>query len=340
MSVTSQMTTFSDLFTALQNAVRVTTGVTATENQAKSMINTALHDMHISFAESMPWAEREGVIATQPTYTTGTLVATIGSTALVGTGTAFDTNNDHGRKNVRVGGKIVIDGSPEVYRIITVTDDTNLVINTKWIDATTTESTYVYFEDEYDLDSDFARPLDFQVFDQSRSIKLIGRNEFRRQYPRNKTTGKPLIGTIVDREFVGNTTPVRRIRFFQPPDAVYIIPYNYITTNLAVSASGVEAANLSSDTDEPIVPLRFRHAIFYHALARWYRDKKDDKRSGEAKSEYTSIMVRIATDLEIGRSRPNIRPNVTGYKSRAISPYRALRGRRYTSGDAFDQRRT
>ena len=47
MSSTTQLTDFLDLFTALQNAARETTGVTATENQAKRAINVALHDMHL-----------------------------------------------------------------------------------------------------------------------------------------------------------------------------------------------------------------------------------------------------------------------------------------------------
>ena len=50
MSATSQLTTFSDLYTDLQNRVRVTTGVTATENQAKRYINIALHDLHLGQA--------------------------------------------------------------------------------------------------------------------------------------------------------------------------------------------------------------------------------------------------------------------------------------------------
>ena len=52
-----QVTTFADLYTALSNRVRIQTAVTATENQAKAMINTALYDMHIGNGEKFPWAE-------------------------------------------------------------------------------------------------------------------------------------------------------------------------------------------------------------------------------------------------------------------------------------------
>ena len=64
MSATSQVTTFSDLYTDLQNRVRVTPGISATENQAKRYINTALQDIHLSFDYKLPWCERRGVIRT------------------------------------------------------------------------------------------------------------------------------------------------------------------------------------------------------------------------------------------------------------------------------------
>ena len=64
MSATSQLTTFSDLYTDLQNRVRAATGVTATENQAKRYINIALHDMALGFQYKMPWLEREAYIRT------------------------------------------------------------------------------------------------------------------------------------------------------------------------------------------------------------------------------------------------------------------------------------
>src|SRR3990167_1087343 len=96
MSTTSQYTDFSDLYTALQNAVRVTTGVTATENQAKRALNVALHDMHVGFDYRFPWAERQGRLIVRPTYTTGTVTIDKGSTTLTGTSTVWTTTDDFG----------------------------------------------------------------------------------------------------------------------------------------------------------------------------------------------------------------------------------------------------
>ncbi len=338
MSSTSQPTDFSDLQTDLLNRIRADTSVAATVVQAKRYVNIALHDMHIGFDQKVPWAERRATLVTQQDYSTGTLAVSQGDTALTGTDTLWNTNNAFGVANVRAGGKIVISGGVEVYEIASVSSDTGAVLTSDYVKSDETAATYVYFEDEYALDDDFLRPVDITNFDTNGEIGLVGRNQFRLRYPRNKTPGKPRVGTIIDLAFSGSTSPRRYIKFHQPPNDFFSIPYRFITDKLAVASDGTEQTNLSADADEPIVPLRYRHAIIFHALYHWYRDKKDDDRASEAKSEYTDLMVRISGDIDIGASRPQIRPVTGPYKRRARRPW-AGKGRRHTLGTAFDELR-
>lgn len=337
MSVTEQPSSYSDLYTLLLNQIRADTSGTANVSQAKRLINIALHDMHVGFGEKFPWAEREEILVTQPEYTTGTLAVTKGSTTITGTSTLWDTNNDFSIKNMRKGGKIVIDGGVEVYTISTVASDTSAELTSAFIKDDVTAATYVYFEDEYALSSDFLKPLDLRSFDQNQNIELLGRNEFRRRYVRNKTTGKPRVATLIDKAFDGSTTPVRKVRFHQPPNEAFSIPYSFVTNKLAVSSAGVEQTQLSADDDEPIVPLIYRHAIVFHALYHWYRDKRDDARSQEAKGEYTDLILRMAGDQEIGRSRPRFAPRIGSYAISAKRPYSRGGSGRYTLGSRFDE---
>jgi hypothetical protein len=316
-----------------------------------------------------------------------------GSTALAGSGTAWDTLNSHAVKNMRAGGKFTVSGRLDVFEIDSVTDDTNAVLTSAFsgprtsasitafanagggnvtvtsashgltntqkisIDGTTSyngafvvanattdtftiidtfvaddatgtwtsnsvvASDYVYFEDEYVLDSAFLRPIDQQNFSDSIPIELISRTDFRRQFPTNGVPGHPKVGTIVDKTFGSNTTPVRKIRLQPPPEEAINIPYSFVTSNLAVSASGTEQTQLTSDDDEPIVPLRYRHAIVFHALYHWYRDKKNDQRSQEAKAEYEQVLARIANDTEIGGRHASIRVRRDRYVRRAKRPW-------------------
>jgi hypothetical protein len=321
VSTTTQYITYLDLFTALQNAVRVQTGITATENQAKRAINVALVDMHVGIDYKLPWAERSALLRTQARYSTGTVTITRGSTSLVGVGSTWNTNNDFSVKNVRANGKIVFNGSRVPYRVASVSSDTALTLSTAFTEASISGGNYVYFEDEYDLATDFLRPVDAQQFSDEISIDLISRTEFRRRYPTNTVPGRPSVACLLDFAPSGNTTAIRRVKLAVPPADFMLIPYSYITGNLAVSSAGAAAENMSADADEPIVPKRYRAAILYHALYNWYRDKKDDSRSGEAKGEYTDLMARIMMDQEVGAVRPQLRPRVSNYKRSAQSPY-------------------
>jgi len=338
MSATSQVTTFADLYTDLQNRVRVTTGISATETQAKRYINTALQDIHLSFDYKFPWCERRGVIRTHAPYSDGTIAISVGGTTLTGTSTLWDTNNSYTEKNARVGGKVLLAGGDDVYRVSTVTNDTTLTLNTAFVgSAALSGDTYKYFEDEYALASDFLRPIDFQIFADSWNLPLIGRNEFRRRFPRPTISGRPRVAAIYDLSFVGNATPVRKVVFYPYPDSTYLIPYAYVSSSLAVSSTGTESTTLSGDTDQPVMPLRYRHIIVLHALASWYRDKRDDARAESVKAEYIDTVQRMVNDQEIGTHvTAKIQPIMGYYTRHAYRPYSKRGGRRMDLNHEFD----
>lgn len=321
MSSTSQIKTFSDAYTDLQNRVRVQTGVTATETQAKRYINIALQDMHVGYAERMPWAERSAQLLTQPRYSTGTVSITQGSQTLTGTSTLWTTVNAWNAANARVGGKIVISGDQSVYEVQSVNGAGDITLSSRFVGATVSNGSYYYFEDEYDLASDFLRPLDKEQFADGVSISLIGRREFRNRYPRNSTCGRPTVACVVDRAPSGSVTLRRAVRFHRPPDSAMLIPYAYVTGNLVTTAAGAAATEFVNNADEPIIPIQYRHCLVFHALYHWYRDKKDDSRMDAAKVEYTDLMLRIVSDNEVGTSRASINTNAGKYRRRAQAPY-------------------
>ncbi len=338
MTSSTQPTTFVDLYTDLLNRVREQTSAASTLTQARRYINVALQDMHIGYGERFPWCERQARLTTAAPYSTGTVSITKGSTTLTGSGTLWTTLNAFGVDNVRPTGKLVIAGTLPIYEISNVDSGTQITLTSAYVGTTVSGGTYSYFEDEYDLSANFLRPLDMQFFDTQSEITLIDRNRFRRNYPSNHVTGKPAVACILDRAFT-LTAPVRRVAFYKPPDANYSIPYSFVTSKLAVTALGVASQSLVNDTDEPIVPLQYRHTIILGALHNWYRDKKDDKRSAEARQDYVDTILRIAGDTEIGERRPAMQPRMRGYRDSARSPYRAGTRGAWTTGSRFDSMR-
>lgn len=334
-------TDLADLRRDLLRRIRDATGVTATNDVADSWLNIALADIHLSPGGAWPWAIRRSFLITHATYNTGTVtISDSARTTVTGSGTLFNTAVvGLGFNNTRVGGKMTFSGNTEVYEVSAVGSDTSITLSSRYVSNLGTGlaagSSYTYFEDEYALASDFYRPVDLREFSQDMNIPLIGQAEFRRRYPRNSITGKPKVASIIQLPFSGNTTPRYRVVLHPAPDATYSIPYNYITSFLAVTSAGVEQTQLVNDTDEPIVPLRYRHAIVFHALYHWLRDRKDDARSQEAKQEYVDIMSRIANDTTIGTDRPRIVPRTGQYYG--FGRRRGGRLGRFDVSNRFDQ---
>lgn len=332
---------FKDLYTDLVNRIREQTGKTATDNQAKRYINLALLDMHIGTDYKYPWAERSGTLRTKAKYTTGTIHITKGDSKIIGAGTAFQGNDAFLTKNCVAGGKIVINGTDEVYELASVESNTQATLTTDYIGdsiVAADAATFIYFEDEYTLENDFLRFVDARSFNPTRYIPIVSRTDFRRMAPANDTTGYPEIATIQDKAFSGSADPIRMIRVSRSPDKEYLIPYDYITNELAVTTAGVAQEVMSADTDEPIVPYRYRAALTYFALAIWYRDKKDDlKRAQSAQQDYNTIMTRISDDQEVGAPRAKLRPRNGVYTRGARRPFRG--GRRAISAEGFDEMR-
>src|SRR3990167_1136611 len=210
MSATSQPTTFSDLYTDLENRVRAATSVTATENQAKRYINTALQDMHLGNGEKFWWAHRDTVLRLRPSYTTGTVTVTKGSTTVTGSSTLWATADAFSVNNARAGGKMKF-GRSETYGVSSVATDTSMTLTTAYIGATESDVSYTYFEDEYALAPAFLRPLNYELFSSELEIPLIGRREFRRLFVRNSAPGEPRVATLIELGPSGSAALRRRV---------------------------------------------------------------------------------------------------------------------------------
>ena len=346
MSATTTPTTFSDLYTSLLNSVRATLGSaagTTTQTQyAKKYINSALHDLHIQ--QNWWWAERRDIILTHGEYITGSVsIASTTRTTLAGTNSLWNTTvSGMGTTNAQAGGKIQFSGQNDVYILSSISSDTAAVLRTRYVGNQSVASayalaygSYTYFEDEYALATDYFRLVDVRMFSSDLDIPVIPNAEFYCMYPRNTNTARPRVATIIELG-PGTSTSLRpRVLLHPAPDQVYQIPYRYMTSNLAVVSDGSGAANLSSDSDEPIVPLRYRHVLVLYALVQWYRDLKADDRAQEAEAEYVDLVKRIANDSTPERNRPKLQPRRYLYLARTAGPSR--RHGRYSADSRFDE---
>lgn len=337
MAVDTEVRTFSDIYTEILNKMRQPTNVTAISNQAKRYANTALVDMVFGFEYKLPWLERDAVLITRAPYTTGTVTTTIGSVTVTGASTLWSTVDAYGIANARATGKMSF-GDNNIYGITSVGGAGTITLANRFVStAALAAASYTYFEDEYALATDFLKLVDIRRFTSAYPIELIGRNDFKRRYPRPNIAGTPKTCTLIDKEFSANATPKTYVQFYPYPNAALMIPYSYITSNLAVSTLGVSSASMSADTDEPALPVRYRNALVSFACWKWYRDKKDDARADSAKADYLDEVTRIVGDQRIGaNTTARIQPRPQSVRT----IYRGSAGKYYSTNNSFDDFRT
>ena len=328
MASTDAPATLAELQTDFLEKLKEVTGVTAVNTITTRFLNQALQEIH---QERWWWAERHSTIRTIPPYTTGSVDIAITSLttrrAVTGVSTLWATANSFTDANAVAGYKMTLANDNAVHRIQTVTNDTSITLDTSTPylgEDALDDAGYAIYQDEYALASDFDhRLLDTRFFDEECSIELLGAQEFYRLYPKNATRQRPRHATLIA---LGPSSTVdirRRILFGPAPDASYVIPYRYYTTNLAVSSTGTGAANLSATTDQPIVPMLYRSLLTWKALEMWASTRT---KLAEAvvifKTAYQEILARARASTSQADDRPRLVPQVQSYRQGARRPYR------------------
>ena len=349
MSATTQFTTFADLYNGLLKAMRTDSNNTATLEQAKRYINTAHSDMHVGFAEKVPWAIRDFSVASR---TFASILGTISLSDTVFDGPLGITSRDYEINNadlvnIPTDTKMVAvtsatgydngrEGSVKQTDVTPVDPQPLRGYTDEFVDIYQIGDVVRFYQDDINMPSDFMRLAGNQIRIGTRDLELTGRIDFRHQFAGRIELGRPHTATLIDSwDNDGLGLARRKIRLFPIPDVAERIYITYVTKNIVVGAS-THQTFFSADADEPIMPVRYRHAIFFHALYHWYRDRKDDTRSQEAKAEYVEIMSRIVNDTESGQSHMSIRPNTSHYRRKSTRPYQRRGGPRYDFG-RFDR---
>lgn len=353
MSSTTQFTTFSDLYQGLLKATRTDGTNTATIEQAKRYINTAHSDMHVGFAENVPWAIRDYTANSRTMPSTTEIITSASPAIIIPSPINGQVAYDYGYANtsldaqvIPAGTKVIVTNSAdgttklvegEVVSQGDVGADDPLIVRVYHDNSElfAVGDTVRFYQDDITMPDDFMRLAGNQVKIGSRDVDLEGRIDFRHAYAGRMDLGRPYAVTIID-SFGAVGLDNRKMRLFPIPNTSERIYITYVTKNLVLTDAGLRQPTMVNDDDQSIMPLRYRHAIFFHALYHWYRDRKDDTRSQEAKAEYVEIMTRIINDTEAGQSKMSIRPNTGAYRRKSKRPYRSRGGRRFDHG-GFDR---
>lgn len=168
-----------------------------------------------------PWLFllKEAMVVTEAPYTTGTVTATINSTALVLVDGVWDTT--------WVNRRIVISGRGELYSV-TINSTTTATLSHAWAGSTGSALSYVMYRDVYTLpsDCDWGRDSFWGYAEESRQVDIIGTYEMKRRKAFSPAAqGRPMCVSRGElQQTVQTALPVAMIEFGPAiPDAAYAI---------------------------------------------------------------------------------------------------------------------
>lgn len=153
------------------------------------------------------YIQDKGIIETVANYTTGTIAITSGTKAVVGTDTVW-TSAMEGRK-IRVN-----DNNP-FYRIKTVTDATNIILEENYQGDDVTVATYNIYKDEYRLKPDVDKYKLLRQAENNVSIFSLHPSRFDERFPMPQNYADPnyevMEGTLLDVYTTGTVTATAKV---------------------------------------------------------------------------------------------------------------------------------
>lgn len=223
-------------------------GVSSLRTRVKRFLNRAGEDMWNRF----PWKERKNTrfFQTLAPYTTGTLTTTQGSTSVTGSGTVWASTH--------TGMKIAAAFDAPWY-VFTRTGATTGTLDREWVEDSLSGSAYVLYQDRYPLNTLAEAILGREMVMHRQGygpLGRIGRVDGEEVYPFPSGAGTPSWWTLQD--VSGGAMRVRLGHAY--PDAVYSVRYGCLD----------KYTEMSSDSDECVIPERFRKVLIHGALREAY----------------------------------------------------------------------
>lgn len=249
---------FEDIYTAVCEEIKVQLTDGTTLGRIKRDINM-IYLNHVVPYRPWWWLKKEQDVQTHAKITTGTITIVDGSTTVTfSSAPSVDCDNY----------KLKVTGFEEVIEISAHTAaSTTATLRSAWRRGNVTAGGYVMWKDFIALDSDMKQTTLVQHEKMSQPLSACSVPKFKEFYARLPDfNGHPSIYTTEDFDSDGN----RLLRWYPACDS----------TRHTLHVTGIqEATRLSSDADEPAMPLEDRIVLFYGAAARAWAKQGNETRA-------------------------------------------------------------
>lgn len=192
------MKLFSDICNSIITVLKLDASNVGIQSSVKSWVNSSYQDFQNRY--QWDWRLREGELKMIEFYETGTVTFTNGSRTVTGVDTVWTS--------AMVDRFIRVSGEPDYYRIVSVTSNTQLIIDTSFVDTTIAGTKYEIQKKFYPLHPDVKEIRDLFVY--GSGVKVIAgdfySSMFATGFPRRyRKTENQLVKTTVTLSTVSST---------------------------------------------------------------------------------------------------------------------------------------
>lgn len=288
-------------------------GESTTSTRARQQVLDYLNTRYYMILSGRHWRflHQELYFDLKAPYSAGTVVATKGSTSVVGTGTTWTSD--------MADQKFRISGDDTVYEIESVGSATTLTLKSPYTDETSSGVSYKILFDTYTRDEEIDSIDNAYlggIYGGSANIRLVGMEHFRQQQKStSQLEGQPLYLTAYVVTESGD--PNWTMEVFPAPEKAYTMLIHY---NVSLTALTDETFNY------PLIPNKYQHVLFYAVLADMLADQKERAASDSASKKFSVAYTKMCGDYEMTDPRARIR-NQRPYLERARDRSRYRHGR-------------
>lgn len=296
--------TYANVETRVMNQLRVPVTNTTEQTKIAALINEVYRD--VAAKVDWWWLTKRTIVSTVADITTGTIDVANNSTAV--TFSSAPTPSVLRRK-LHVTGNTTDSGA--IYRVSAHTAAAaGATLDAVYTGATNATASYSVWGDEYDLPTDFSKPLWVKRYGWQHPLQLIGPEEMASIKIWDVSVGKPQLATIQDFQTTGDPTTQRQLVIHPYPDEIYRLEVHYRRT-LNTELSG---------STEPLIPDDYRQILVYGALARgypiWLNDVVRGKYFETLFNDVLALMTTMQNERTSDRPRVQIRDDYRRFYKR------------------------
>lgn len=307
--------TYSDIVSAVREALGVQSSDTIATNKIKRLINMVYLDEVVP-AKRWKWLEKETTAMHDAYYAVGTATVTNDSTTV--------TLNT--APNVSLGSfkgyKFAVDGFAEIYEVSAHTAaSASVTLDAQYLGITSSTVNFKIWRDKVNLPANARETVEVWHARMPSSMKGVGPQDFIKYVNTNpKAEGFPSVFNTTD-FFDPSTgddeTESDRYRRLEIYPSITLTP-------VTIKIKYIEEVDaLEDDTDEPVIPINDRMVLYYGTLAHaWSIIARDEEMSLKAERQFATKLARMMGNVDEGFDQPKLGASssyLSSIRSRGIS---------------------